>query len=112
MRLPEFLVIAGQAWSVETGPIVEAELAAEGNLGTADFVTHKIKVRLKDRTRQAAWETLLHEIGHVVLHNAGLEPIVFAGDKEQQAKGEEAVNTAFSAGLYQVLTDNGLWRGR
>ena len=107
MKIPEFIIIAGQAWKIRTDEVAEAELNRSDRVGECVLETNTIRLLTSGRNRQAVWETLLHEVTHVILLNAGLTEIAFKGPKQL-----EGVVTAVGTGLYQVLTDNNLWRGR
>lgn len=64
-------------------------------MGRLAYDTAQIYIR-NDLPIDKKYETLLHEVIHIVYMNAGLQP----------SDDEEKVVTALSSGVYQFLKDN------
>lgn len=69
-------------------------------MGRLAYDTAQIYIR-NDLPIDKKYETLLHEVIHIVYMNSGLQP----------SDDEEKVVTALSSGIYQFLKDNkDVWR--
>lgn len=68
-------------------------------MGCEVYPKNKIFIN-KDLPDSRKRQTLLHEAIHIIYDNTGLEP----GDSE------ERVVKTISAGLFQILEDNNMWR--
>lgn len=105
MKIPSTLKIAGRTWKVVTSEDMEKQLSMGNWLGRIVQSTGEIHLSVKYRDQDGVSETLIHEILHVLIDNAGLSKTVLS-DKDE----EEAVVEALCCGLYQVLKDNDLWQ--
>ena len=103
MDIPKKVVIAGKTWKVKCNEKVTKNLAIDGYFGRAVFAFDEINLR-GDLSRETREETLLHEVVHIILSNAGITKNLLPD------KGDlEAVVEAISCGLYAFLKDND-WR--
>ena len=101
MKLPKTLVIAGQTWRIRTGKRIDKLLELENYVGRSLFATNEMYIAVGKRSQSNIEETLLHEVIHVVLANAGLLKSVL---KDRDV--EESVTEALSCGLYAFFKDN------
>ena len=103
MKIPNQVRIAGVQWSVLMSSAVDKVLDADKRLGLAVFDTSEIYLKSHGRSQEAIWEVFLHELVHIVLHNAGQTQMILKEDDV-----EEAIVESLGCGLFQIFHDNGM----
>lgn len=90
---PEYLRHAGQNWSVEYTDCVDK---SEHLLGACEGFKRKLIVDT-DQDRESMIDTLIHEFGHAVVRQSGLE---------LAEEVEEAFAVMFATGFLSLVRDN------
>lgn len=99
-QLPNRLIILSVEWDIiYRNNSYEVDLDKQGKYwGQTDFENNKIRILKAGRKKEAIWNTLFHEILHVLFHHLNIDDIL--GSKE------ENVTVALSSALNDFFWRN------
>jgi Zn-dependent peptidase ImmA (M78 family) len=95
MKIPKTLKIGGMKWKV----IEDKGLRNSDKSGLAVFADQTIRIDT-DSSEQMKWQTLIHEIIHVLFWQGGID--IKIGNEQT----EEEIVENLAHDLHQVLVDN------
>jgi hypothetical protein len=95
--------LSGQVFRVNTSTDVVNALTIDGNLGKVSDDYEEIYMKTTGRSLAGMWKILLHEIGHIIVINSGLNHTILKDDDEQ-----ECVVECFASGMLDFMVGNAI----